>query len=444
MPAVEKTCPVLPLRDIVVFPHMIVPLFVGRDKSVRALDEVSAKDKQIVLLTQKDASLDDPTPQDMYEVGTLGVIVQLLRLPDGTVKALIEGQERVKINRFIDNPNYYEASVSVLKETGRVTDSVQALVRSLMNRFEEYVKLNKKLPPEILMSIGQIDDPHKLADVIASHFSLKIPERQKLLETVNLTARLEQLFALVESEIGVLQVEKKLRRRVKRQMEKSQRDYYLNEQMKAIQKELGDDDNSAEMDELADKIEKAHMSAEAKEKATSELKKLRMMSPMSSEATVIRNYLDVCLELPWGTYTKERLNVDAARKVLDRDHFGLEKVKERILETIAVRQMNPEGKGQIICLAGPPGVGKTSIALSVAKALNRKLSRISLGGVRDEADIRGHRKTYIGAMPGRIVEAISRSGAMNPLLVLDEIDKLASDMRGDPASALLELSLIHI
>ena len=439
MPAVEKICPVLPLRDIVVFPHMIVPLFVGRDKSVRALDEVSAKDKQIVLLTQKDASLDDPTPQDMYEVGTLGVIVQLLRLPDGTVKALIEGQERVKINRFIDNPNYYEASVSVLKETGRVTDSVQALVRSLMNRFEEYVKLNKKLPPEILMSIGQIDDPHKLADVIASHFSLKIPERQKLLETVNLTARLEQLFALVESEIGVLQVEKKLRRRVKRQMEKSQRDYYLNEQMKAIQKELGDDDNSAEMDELADKIEKAHMSAEAKEKATSELKKLRMMSPMSSEATVIRNYLDWLIDLPWAKKSKDKTDIKEAEKILDEDHYGLDKVKERIIEFLAVQKKTKSLKGPILCLVGPPGVGKTSLGESIARATGRKFVRLSLGGMRDEAEIRGHRRTYIGAMPGKIIQSLKKAKTNNPLFLLDEIDKLGNDWRGDPSSALLEV-----
>lgn len=439
MAAAEKICPVLPLRDIVVFPHMIVPLFVGREKSVRALDEVASGDKQIVLVTQKDAALDDPKPQDLYTVGTLGVIVQLLRLPDGTVKALIEGQERVRINRFTNNENYYEAAVSVMKETGRVTDSVQAMTRSLMNRFEEYVKLNKKLPPEILMSVGQIEDPHKLADVIASHFSLKIAERQKLLETTNLSARLQKLFEMVESEIGVLQVEKKLRRRVKRQMEKSQRDYYLNEQMKAIQKELGDDDNAAEMDELAEKIEKAHMSAEAKEKATSELKKLRMMSPMSSEATVIRNYLDWLIALPWDKRTKDKTDIVQAQKILDEDHYGLKKVKERIIEFLAVQKKTKSLKGPILCLVGPPGVGKTSLGESIARATGRKFVRLSLGGMRDEAEIRGHRRTYIGALPGKIIQSLKKAKTNNPLFLLDEIDKLGNDWRGDPSSALLEV-----
>lgn len=436
----KKIYPLLSLRDIVVFPHMIVPLFVGREKSVRALDKAMNGDRRIILATQKDASVDDPKAEDMYSIGTLGSIVQLLRLPDGTVKALVEGLERVKITAYEENPEFFEVSTEAVREDeSEKKDELQAFMRSVMSQFEEYVRLNKKIPPEILLSIAQVDDPSKLADIIASHLSLKISERQELLEAKNVFARLEKLYGLMEAEMGVLQVEKKIRRRVKRQMEKSQRDYYLNEQMKAIQKELGDEDGSAELDELAEQIEKKHMSAEAKEKAHVELKKLRRMSPMSSEATVIRNYLDWLLALPWGKKAKIQTDLVRAKKILDEDHYGLEKVKERIIEYLAVQKKTKSVKGPILCLVGPPGVGKTSLGQSIARATGRKFVRASLGGMRDEAEIRGHRRTYVGAMPGKIIQSMKKVKTRNPLFLLDEIDKLGADWRGDPSSALLEV-----
>ena len=438
-PIQEQTYPVLLLRDIVIFPHMIVPLFVGREKSVKALDKAMGGDKKIVLLTQKDPSLDAPLPEELYTTGTIGNVVQLLRLPDGTVKALVEGVERVKIKKFVENEAFYEAETEVVQDKVNEKEDVQAFVRSLISQFEEYVRLNKKIPPEIMLSIAQIDDASKLADVIASHLSLKISERQDLLETADVLARVEKLYGLMEAEKDVLQVEKKIRRRVKKQMEKSQRDYYLNEQMKAIQKELGDDDGSAEYDELEAKIKKAKMSAEANAKALSELKKLRHMSPMSSEATVIRNYLDWLIDLPWGKTAKIRTDLAAAEKILDEDHYGLEKVKERILEYLAVQKKTKAVKGSILCLVGPPGVGKTSLGESIARATGRKFVRASLGGMRDEAEIRGHRRTYVGALPGKIIQSMKKVKTRNPLFLLDEIDKLGADWRGDPSSALLEV-----
>ena len=438
-PIQEQTYPVLLLRDIVIFPHMIVPLFVGREKSVKALDKAMGGDKKIVLLTQKDPSLDAPLPEELYTTGTIGNVVQLLRLPDGTVKALVEGVERVKIKKFVENEAFYEAETEVVQDKVNEKEDVQAFVRSLISQFEEYVRLNKKIPPEIMLSIAQIDDASKLADVIASHLSLKISERQDLLETADVLARVEKLYGLMEAEKDVLQVEKKIRRRVKKQMEKSQRDYYLNEQMKAIQKELGDDDGSAEYDELEAKIKKAKMSAEANAKALSELKKLRHMSPMSSEATVIRNYLDWLIDLPWGKTAKIRTDLAAAEKILDEYHYGLEKVKERILEYLAVQKKTKAVKGPILCLVGPPGVGKTSLGESIARATGRKFVRASLGGMRDEAEIRGHRRTYVGALPGKIIQSMKKVKTRNPLFLLDEIDKLGADWRGDPSSALLEV-----
>ena len=438
-PIQEQTYPVLLLRDIVIFPHMIVPLFVGREKSVKALDKAMGGDKKIVLLTQKDPSLDAPLPEELYSTGTIGNVVQLLRLPDGTVKALVEGVERVKIKKFVENDAFYEAETEVVQDKIDEREDVQAFVRSLISQFEEYVRLNKKIPPEIMLSIAQIDDASKLADVIASHLSLKISERQDLLETADVLARVEKLYGLMEAEKDVLQVEKKIRRRVKKQMEKSQRDYYLNEQMKAIQKELGDDDGSAEYDELEAKIKKAKMSAEANAKALSELKKLRHMSPMSSEATVVRNYLDWLIDLPWGKKAKIQTDLTAAEKILDEDHYGLEKVKERILEYLAVQKKTKSVKGPILCLVGPPGVGKTSLGESIARATGRKFVRASLGGMRDEAEIRGHRRTYVGALPGKIIQSMKKVKTRNPLFLLDEIDKLGADWRGDPSSALLEV-----
>jgi len=438
-PIQEQTYPVLLLRDIVIFPHMIVPLFVGREKSVKALDKAMGGDKKIVLLTQKDPSLDSPMPEELYTTGTIGNVVQLLRLPDGTVKALVEGVERVKIKRFLDNDAFYEAETETVQDKINEKEDVQAFVRSLISQFEEYVRLNKKIPPEIMLSIAQIDDASKLADVIASHLSLKISERQDLLETADVLARVEKLYGLMEAEKDVLQVEKKIRRRVKKQMEKSQRDYYLNEQMKAIQKELGDDDGSAELDELEAQIRKTKMSAEAKAKAQSELKKLRHMSPMSSEATVIRNYLDWLLDLPWGKKSPIQTDLKKAEEILNHDHYGLEKVKERILEYLAVQKKTKSVNGPILCLVGPPGVGKTSLGESIARATGRKFVRASLGGMRDEAEIRGHRRTYVGALPGKIIQSMKKVKTRNPLFLLDEIDKLGADWRGDPSSALLEV-----
>src|ERR1700752_2123112 len=432
--------PVLPLRDIVVFPHMIVPLFVGREKSVRALEDVMKDDKQILLVTQKNAAQDDPPPADIYSVGPVGTVLQLLKLPDGTVKVLVEGGQRARIVKFSDNPTFFEAHAETIAERSGEAKEIEGLARPVVSQFEQYIKLNKKIPPEVLVSINQIEDPGKLADTVASHLTLKIPEKQELLETVPVSERLEKVFGYMEGEIGVLQVEKRIRNRVKRQMEKTQREYYLNEQLKAIQKELGEgEDGRAEMAELEDRINKTKFSKEARDKAAAELKKLRSMSPMSAEATVVRNYLDWLLSVPWHNRTKIKRDIKGAEKVLNADHFGLEKVKERILEFLAVQQRMKKRKGPILCLVGAPGVGKTSLGKSVARATGRNFVRMSLGGVRDEAEIRGHRRTYIGSMPGKVLQGMKKAKSSNPLFLLDEIDKLGQDWRGDPTSALLEV-----
>src|ERR1700691_2389276 len=432
--------PVLPLRDIVVFPHMIVPLFVGREKSVRALEDVMKDDKQILLVTQKNAAQDDPTTSDIFMVGTVGTVLQLLKLPDGTVKVLVEGGQRARIQKSAENDAFFQAYAEGLGDGGASPQETEALTRTVVAQFEQYIKLNKKIPPEVLVSINQIEDPGKLADTVASHLTLKIPEKQELLETVPVSERLEKVFGYMEGEIGVLQVEKRIRNRVKRQMEKTQREYYLNEQLKAIQKELGEgEDGKDEMAELEAKITKTKFSKEARDKALAELKKLRSMSPMSAEATVVRNYLDWMLSLPWHHRTKIKRDIAAAERVLTADHFGLEKVKERILEYLAVQQRIRKMKGPILCLVGPPGVGKTSLGKSVARATGRNFVRMSLGGVRDEAEIRGHRRTYIGSMPGKVLQGMKKAKSSNPLFLLDEVDKLGSDWRGDPSSALLEV-----
>jgi len=432
--------PVLPLRDIVVFPHMIVPLFVGREKSVRALEDVMKDDKQILLVTQKNAAQDDPGPADIYSVGTIGTVLQLLKLPDGTVKVLVEGGQRARIQRFTDNESFFQAFAEAVPEKPGEQQELEALARTAVAQFEQYIKLNKKIPPEVLVSINQIDEPSKLADTLASHLALKIPEKQELLETETVSERLEKVFGYMENEIGVLQVEKRIRSRVKRQMEKTQREYYLNEQLKAIQKELGEgEDGRDELAELEERINKTKFSKEAREKAQTELRKLRTMSPMSAEATVVRNYLDWLLSIPWQARTKVKRDINAAERVLNADHFGLEKVKERILEYLAVQHRMRKVKGPILCLVGPPGVGKTSLGRSVARATGRNFVRMSLGGVRDEAEIRGHRRTYIGSMPGKIIQGMKKAKSSNPLFLLDEVDKLGADWRGDPSSALLEV-----
>jgi ATP-dependent Lon protease len=439
-PARGALYPVLPLRDIVVFPHMIVPLFVGREKSVRALEDVMKDDKQILLVTQKNAAQDDPTTSDIYTVGTVGTVLQLLKLPDGTVKVLVEGGQRARIQRFADNDLFFQAFAETIGESASAQQETEALARTVVSQFEQYIKLNKKIPPEVLVSINQIEDPGKLADTVASHLSLKIPEKQELLETAAVSERLEKVFGYMEGEIGVLQVEKRIRNRVKRQMEKTQREYYLNEQLKAIQKELGEgEDGRDEMSELEDKINKTKFSKEARDKAMAELKKLKSMSPMSAEATVVRNYLDWLLSVPWHNRTKIKRDIKGAEKVLNADHFGLEKVKERILEYLAVQQRMKKMKGPILCLVGAPGVGKTSLGKSVARATGRNFVRMSLGGVRDEAEIRGHRRTYIGSMPGKVLQGMKKAKSSNPLFLLDEVDKLGADWRGDPSSALLEV-----
>jgi ATP-dependent Lon protease len=434
--------PVLPLRDIVVFPHMIVPLFVGREKSVAALEKVMEGNKQILLLTQKTPAIDDPKPSDLYEIGTIGTILQLLKLPDGTVKVLVEGVTRARIEKYTSTDNCLEVEAIPFADATASSNELESLSRAVMTQFEEYLKLNKKIPPEVIVSISQIDNPSKLADTIASHLTLKIEEKQKLLEIGTVPETLEHIFGLMEGEIGVLQVEKRIRGRVKRQMEKTQREYYLNEQMKAIQKELNDGDgngSSGELDELEKRINQTKFTKEAKEKALAELKKLKMMAPMSAEATVVRNYLDWLLSVPWKKPTKIKRDIREAEKILNKDHSGLEKVKERILEYLAVQQRSNKIKGPILCLVGPPGVGKTSLAQSIAKATNRNYVRMALGGVRDESEIRGHRRTYIGAMPGKIIQGMKKAKSSNPLFLLDEIDKLSSDWRGDPSSALLEV-----
>ena len=431
---------VLPLRDIVVFPHMIVPLFVGRDKSVRALEDVMKDDKQILLVTQKKASQDDPSTADLYEVGTIGTILQLLKLPDGTVKVLVEGSERAKIVEFSKNLDFFEAHATIVEDTVTDDKELTALSRSVVVQFEQYIKLNRKVPPEVLVSINQIDEPGKLADTIASHLSLKIPEKQELLEGPTIQDRLEKIHGFMEGEIGILQVEKRIRGRVKRQMEKTQREYYLNEQLKAIQKELGEnEDGRDEIQELEDTLKKTKFNKEAREKVTQELKKLRNMSPMSAEATVVRNYLDWMLSIPWKKRSRVRKDINVAEGILNEDHYGLDKVKERILEYLAVQQRISKIKGPILCLVGPPGVGKTSLGKSVARATGRNFVRMSLGGVRDEAEIRGHRRTYIGSMPGKVIQGMKKAKTSNPLFLLDEIDKLGADWRGDPSSALLEV-----
>ncbi|MFN8720899.1 MAG: endopeptidase La [Rhodospirillales bacterium] len=432
--------PVLPLRDIVVFPHMIVPLFVGREKSVRALEDVMKEDKQILLVTQKNAQQDDPAPADIFEVGTIGTVLQLLKLPDGTVKVLVEGGKRATITHFTENEEFFQAYADLLDEKTGEQQELEALSRAVVSQFEQYIKLNKKIPPEVLVSVNQIDDASKLADTVASHLQLKIAEKQQLLETAAVGERLERVYGFMEGEIGVLQVEKRIRNRVKRQMEKTQREYYLNEQLKAIQKELGEtEDGKDEIAEIEERINKTKLSKEAREKALAEVKKLRSMSPMSAEATVVRNYLDWMLSIPWKQRTKVKKDLKLADSVLNEDHFGLEKVKERILEYLAVQQRQEKVKGPILCLVGPPGVGKTSLGKSIAKATGRNFVRMSLGGVRDEAEVRGHRRTYIGSMPGKVVQGMKKAKSSNPLFLLDEVDKLGQDWRGDPSSALLEV-----
>jgi ATP-dependent Lon protease len=432
--------PVLPLRDIVVFPHMIVPLFVGREKSIRALEEVMKDDKQILLVAQRNASQDDPGVDDIYRVGTVSSVLQLLKLPDGTVKVLVEGNGRAAITGFVDNPRFFQAQATLLPDLDSNPREVEAMARAVVGQFEQYVKLNKKVPPEVLVSLSQIEDPSKLADTVAAHLALKIAEKQELLETNSLAERLERLYGFMEGEISVLQVEKRIRSRVKRQMEKTQREYYLNEQMKAIQKELGElEDGKDEASELEERIKRTKLSKEAREKALAELKKLRTMSPMSAEATVVRNYLDWLLSIPWKKRTKISKDISKAKAILDADHYGLEKVKERIIEYLAVQQRVDKMKGPILCLVGPPGVGKTSLGRSLAKATGRNFVRFSLGGVRDEAEIRGHRRTYIGSLPGKIIQSMKKAKSSNPLFMLDEIDKMGADFRGDPSSALLEV-----
>ena len=433
--------PVLPLRDVVVYPHMVIPLFVGREKSIRALEAAMDHDKRILLVAQKSAEVDDPQTTDIHEIGTLSTILQLLKLPDGTVKVLVEGAERASIVRFETTDDFFSAEIeNRIEDDGDAEREVDVLMRSLLALFDQYVKLNKKVPPEILTSLSGIDEPGRLADTIAAHMALKLDEKQRILEIVSVRERLERLMGIIEGEIDVLQIEKRIRGRVKQQMEKSQREYYLNEQMKAIQKELGEmEDVPNEVEELQEKIDKAGMNKEARAKADAELNKLKMMSPMSAEATVVRNYLDWLISVPWKKRTKIRHDLTRAEAVLEEDHYGLDKVKERILEYLAVQQRVRKLKGPILCLVGPPGVGKTSLGRSIARATNRKFSRMSLGGVRDEAEIRGHRRTYIGSLPGKIVQNLSKVGVRNPLFLLDEIDKMSMDFRGDPSSALLEV-----
>ncbi|WP_061782717.1 endopeptidase La [Shewanella putrefaciens] len=432
--------PVLPLRDVVVYPHMVIPLFVGREKSIRCLETAMAQDKQIILVAQRDAELDEPTKDDIFDIGTVASILQLLKLPDGTVKVLVEGGRRAKITRYTQETEFFVAKAEYLESEPLEDKEEEVLVRSAIGQFEGYIKLNKKIPPEVLTSLSGIDEAARLADTMAAHMPLKLEDKQSVLEMVNVGERLEYLMAMMESEIDLLQVEKRIRTRVKKQMEKSQREYYLNEQMKAIQKELGDlDEGHDEFEALNRKIEEANMPSEAKEKALAELNKLRMMSPMSAEATVVRSYVDWMTSVPWSQRSKIKRDLAKAQEVLDTDHYGLEKVKERILEYLAVQSRVRQLKGPILCLVGPPGVGKTSLGQSIAKATGRKYVRVALGGVRDEAEIRGHRRTYIGSMPGKVIQKMAKVGVKNPLFLLDEIDKMSSDMRGDPASALLEV-----
>ena len=434
--------PVLPLRDIVVYPHMVIPLFVGREKSIRALEAAMVDNKQIFLVAQRKSSDDDPGIDDVYSIGTITTVLQLLKLPDGTVKVLVEGERRARATDYHKDKGYLEANLESLEDLNETFEEqeVEILMRSLMSQFEQYIKLNRKIPPEILSSVGSIDEPSRLADTIAAHLTIKLEDKQELLEVVDVGARLERLMAALEGEIDLLQVERRVRSRVKRQMEKSQREYYLNEQMKAIQKELGDlGEEGSDIEQLEKAINNAGMPKEAKDKSLAELHKLKMMSPMSAEATVIRNYLDWMLNVPWKRKNKIQFDLDKAESLLDKDHYGLEKVKERIIEYLAVQQRVKRLKGPILCLVGPPGVGKTSLGQSIANATGRTFIRIALGGVRDEAEIRGHRRTYIGSMPGKIIQKLCKAGVKNPLIMLDEVDKMAMDFRGDPASALLEV-----
>ena len=436
----QQSYPVLPLRDIVVFPHMIVPLFVGREKSVRALEEVMQEDKQILLSSQIDPSADEPEADGIYKVGVLANVLQLLKLPDGTVKVLVEGRSRVRITEFLPNEEFFEARVEVLAEELGDKATVEALVRSVSEEFERYAKIKKNIPEEALAAVSETRQPDKLADLVAGHLGVEVGQKQELLETLQIAERLEKVYGLMQGEMSVLQVEKKIKTRVKSQMERTQREYYLNEQMKAIQKELGDgEDGANEIAELEERIKNTRLSKEAREKAEAELKKLKSMSPMSAEATVVRNYLDWLLAIPWGVKSRVKKDLDRAQKILDEDHYGLEKVKERIIEYLAVQQRSKKLKGPIMCLVGPPGVGKTSLGKSVARATGREFIRISLGGVRDESEIRGHRRTYIGSMPGKIIQALKKAKTTNPLILLDEIDKMGQDFRGDPASAMLEV-----
>jgi ATP-dependent Lon protease len=430
--------PLLPLRDVVVYPHLVIPLFVGRTKSVKALELASEGNKQILLVAQKSASKDDPEASDLHEVGTIATVLQMLKLPDGTVKVLVEGVQRAKISEFTETEECFAARPELIAESETDVE-IQALMRTVFAQFDQYVKLNKKIPPEILTSLATIDEAGRLADTIAAHLTLKLEEKQKILEMFDVAERLEHLLRLMEGEIDILQVEKRIRGRVKRQMEKTQREYYLNEQVKAIQKELGEHDENAEMDELEKRIEEAKLPKDAQAKITSELKKLKLMSPMSAEASVVRNYIDTLISLPWNKKTRISKNLAKAEAVLDDDHYGLEKVKERIVEYLAVQQRVDKIKAPILCLVGPPGVGKTSLGQSIAKAVNRKFVRMALGGVRDESEIRGHRRTYIGSMPGKILQSMTKVGVKNPLFLLDEVDKLGQDFRGDPSSALLEV-----
>jgi ATP-dependent Lon protease len=436
----SRQVPLLPLRDIIVFPHMVVPLFVGREKSIAALEEATNGDKTILLCAQKKAKTNEPSAEDIFTVGTLGNVIQLLRLPDGTVKVLVEGKQRARIRKFVASDRFYQVEVEEVAEPEERSVELEALMRSVHSTFEAYVKLNKRIPPEMLMSVSTIDDPARLADTIVAHLSLKLNDKQAILETESPMKRLEKLYELMQGEIEILQVEKKIRTRVKKQMEKTQKEYYLNEQMQAIQKELGErDEFKNEIQELEEKIKNKKMSKEGALKAKKELKKLKMMSPMSAEATVVRNYIDWILTLPWYEYTDDKLDIGEAEKILNEDHFGLRKPKQRILEYLAVQKLVEKIKGPILCFVGPPGVGKTSLARSIARAMNRRFVRISLGGVRDEAEIRGHRRTYIGALPGKIIQSLKKAGSGNPVFLLDEVDKMSTDFRGDPSAALLEV-----
>lgn len=435
-----ETLPLLPLRDVVIFPYMVAPLFVGREKSIRALEEAMKNNKEIFLAAQKDAKTNDPTEKDIYDIGTIGTIVQMLRLPDGTVKVLVEGKGRACLRNYLPNKSYFTVEVETIPEADKIGVETEALIRTLVTAFENYVKLNKKIPSEVLVTVSSIEEPGRLSDTISSHLSFKLEDKQEILETINPAERLEKLYEKIQAEVEIMQIEKKIRGRVKKQMEKAQKEYYLTEQMRAIQKELGEkDDLKSEIQEFEDKLKKKTMPEEAEQKVKKEIKKLKQMSPMSAEATVVRNYIDWLLSIPWeGESTDDRIDIDEAQQILDDDHFGLEKPKERILEYLAVQALTKKIKGPILCFVGPPGVGKTSLAKSIAQAMGRKFIRVSLGGVRDEAEIRGHRRTYIGALPGKIVQGVRKAGTNNPVFLLDEIDKLGMDFRGDPASALLE------